>query len=268
MLQTAIEAARIGGKILMENYGKIDPATVERKRASDFVTQIDQQSEKAIISHILSRFPDHGILGEESGKAEAKSPYRWIIDPLDGTTNYIHAYPAFAISIAVEVEGEIQLGVIYDPLREDLFTAERGKGAYYNNKPIHVSHRSHFSDALLATGFPFRAKELLDVYLESFAIFFQQVKGIRRGGSAALDLAYLACGRFDGFWELKLGTWDIAAGCLLVEEAGGKVGDLLGGQNHLKTGDIVAANPYLFDEMVEITRKVFTGRIEHVQVYG
>jgi len=262
LIDHAIAAAKIGGQILLQNYGKLDPATIEEKSAFDFVTAVDHQSEQAIIHYLKSHFPEHTILAEESGIQQTVSEYRWIIDPLDGTKNYIHLFPWYAVSVALEYKNEIVVGVVYNPVRDELFTAEKGQGAYLNGNRIGVSQCKNLAQSMLATGFPHRSKMLLNVYLKSFSQLFQKVSAIRRLGSAAIDLCYVACGRVDGFWELKLSAWDIAAGTLIVQEAGGRVGDLVGGQNHLETGNILAANAYLYEPLLNITRTVFRGHLE------
>lgn len=263
MKDTAIKAAKLAGKLLVDNLGKITSRDIERKRKFDFVTEIDLESERLIISTIKGCFPEHAIFSEESDKeSSVRGQYRWIIDPLDGTTNYIHAYPAFAVSIALEYEQEIILGVIYDPLRNELFYGEKGGGAFLNGKDIHVSHISELKDSLLATGFPFRSKEYLDIYLTAFASLFRQVSGIRRAGSAALDFAHLACGRCDGFWEIGLSPWDIAAGSLLIEEAGGVITDFNGGHQHIWNGNVVAGNKFIHGEVLKVVKEVFQGSLK------
>lgn len=262
MKTTAIKAAKLAGKLLVDNLGKITRRDIERKNKFDFVTEIDLESERLIISTIKQRFPEHAIFSEESAKESVRDQYRWIIDPLDGTTNYIHAYPAFAISIALEYQQEIILGVIYDPLRDELFYGKKGGGAFVNGKAIRVSHISELKDSLLATGFPFRSKEYLNIYLTAFASLFRRVSGIRRAGSAALDFAHLACGRCDGFWEIGLSPWDIAAGSVLIEEAGGLITDFGGGHQHIWTGNVVAGNKFIHDEVLKVVKEVFRGSLK------
>lgn len=250
-LETAIQAAQKAGTILLENYGKLKKEHVSLKGARDFVTEIDKKSEKEILHIIQSKFPEHSILAEESGKQENKSPYQWVIDPLDGTVNFIHEFPIFCISIALEHNGMKQVGVIYDPLRDELFTAEKGKGAFLNGQRISVTQNRNLQDAILATGFPFRIHDRLDNYLQMFKSIFQKVAGIRRGGSAAIDLAYTACGRFDGFWEMGLSPWDIAAGLLIIEEAGGKTSGFNGQPETVATGDIICGPPEIHKQLSE-----------------
>jgi myo-inositol-1(or 4)-monophosphatase len=223
---------------------------------------VDTESEEAIIDTIRAACPDHHFLAEESLKEEVRDGYRWIIDPLDGTTNFIHGYPVFAVSIALESEGEVILGVVLDPLRDELFTAESGRGAFLNGRPLRVSGIQALEGALITTGFPFRQKSLLDPYLEAFRRIFLRVSGIRRAGSAALDLAHLAAGRCDGFFELGLSPWDMAAGCLMIREAGGVVSDFGGGGEYVKTGNIVAGTPVTHPELLKEVRATFGGIIE------
>lgn len=255
--EVAIEAAKLAGRLLVDNLGRITNRDIERKKDFDFVTEVDLESERLIVSCIKEHFPGHSIFSEESALEDINGQYRWIIDPLDGTTNYIHTYPAFAVSIALEYEDEIVLGVVYDPSRDELFYGEKGVGAFLNGNPIHISRISQMNDSLLATGFPFRSKEYLDTYLAAFASLFQQVSGIRRMGSAALDFAYLACGRCDGFWEIGLSPWDIAAGSLLVMEAGGLMTDFSGGDQHIWTGNVVAGNKSIHREVLRVVREIF-----------
>jgi len=249
-LTTAIEAAKSAGAILMAGLNKLTQDQIVQKQECDFVTEIDTRSEKAIIQHITSRYPDHHIHAEESGHSESNNPFQWIIDPLDGTKNYIHGFPMFAVSIALMVEKELKLGVILDPVHDELFYAEINKGAYLNDKPIHVSQTDNFSQSLLGTGFPFRAKHLTEKYFTTMAELFGHISDFRRPGAAALDLAYVACGRLDGFWEILLNPWDIAAGTIMIEEAGGTVTDLFGADSHLTTGNIVASNSLIHQNIV------------------
>jgi len=257
-LKTAIEAARIGGRILNDNLQSRADRQIDRKQQFDFVTQVDTESEAAIIDFITQRHPDHTILAEESGSSDnTASAYRWIIDPLDGTKNYIHGFPTFAVSIALQHHSNIVVGAILDPLRDELFYAEKGSGAFMNEQSIRVSNSSDLSQCLLATGFPFRAKHLTTPYFEAFISLFHKVSDFRRAGAAALDLAYVACGRLDGFWEITLNPWDVAAGTLIIAEAGGKVTDLWGGNSHLQNGHIVASNVLIHDEITKVVGNVF-----------
>lgn len=253
----AVEAARAAGRLLIDSLGKLQQSQVQSKGISDYVTDLDRAAERIILQMIGKRFPDHGVLAEESGQINPRSPYRWVIDPLDGTTNYIHQFPAFCVSIGLSRDNEMQVGVIYDPLRDELFHAVRGQGAFCNQAAIHVASRMQLGDALLATGFPYRISDRLEPYLQSFRAVFLNTSGIRRAGSAAIDLAYTACGRIDGFWEMGLSAWDIAAGMLIVEEAGGKVSDFAGGTGHLQHGSILASNPALHAQMVDLLKPIF-----------
>ena len=260
-LSTAVKAAKLAGRLLLDNLGKISKADIGLKQASDFVTRVDRDSEQIIIRTIREEFPEHDFLAEESIKQAESDRYRWIIDPLDGTTNYIHQFPVFCISIALEYRKQIITGLIYDPLKEELFTAEKGKGAFLNKHRISISAVTDLKDSLITTGFPFRKKEIITKYLELFQNIFLKVSDLRRAGSAALDLAYLACGRCEGFFEIGLSPWDIAAGALLVEEAGGVVTDFNGGPDYLTTGNIVAGNSYIQKELLKEVKHVFAGII-------
>jgi myo-inositol-1(or 4)-monophosphatase len=260
-LEIAVKAAKLAGQIIVEHLGKISKKDIDLKRASDFVTVADKESEKVIIDTIKKHFPDHLFLAEESLKECGKGTYRWIIDPLDGTTNYIHGYPVFSISIALEYDGETVTGVIFDPLRNELFWTEKGAGAYLNCLPVEIS-KVNIGESLVTTGFPFRSKEMIDTYMKLFKNVFLKVSDLRRAGSAALDLAYLACGRCDGFFELGLSPWDIAAGSLLIKEAGGIVTDFGGGNDYIWTGNIVAGNPVVHEEILREVKSVFKGILD------
>jgi len=260
-LEIAVKAAKLAGQIIVEHLGKISKKDIDLKKASDFVTIVDKESEKVIIDTIKKHFPDHLFLAEESLKECGGETYRWIIDPLDGTTNYIHSYPVFSVSIALEYKEEIIVGVILDPLRDELFWTEKGAGAYLNCAPVEVS-KVEMSESLITTGFPFRSKEMIDTYMKLFKNVFLKVGDLRRSGSAALDLAYLACGRCDGFFEFGLSPWDIAAGSLLIKEAGGIVTDFGGGNDYIWTGNIVAGNPEIHKEILKEVKKVFEGVID------
>jgi myo-inositol-1(or 4)-monophosphatase len=256
-LSTAVRAAKLAGRLLLDNLGKISKSDIGLKQASDFVTRVDRDSEQIIIRTIKEDFADHDFLAEESIKQAESDRYRWIIDPLDGTTNYIHQYPAFSISIALEYRKQIITGVIYDPLKGELFTAEKGAGAFLNKRRISISSVIDLKDALITTGFPFCKKEIIAEYLKLFQNIFIKVSDLRRAGSAALDLAYLACGRCEGFFEIGLSPWDIAAGALLVEEAGGVVTDFNGGFDYLATGNIAAGNSKIQKELLREIKNVF-----------
>ena len=251
MLNIAVRAARRAGNTIIRGQQRLDEVAVTRKGHQDYVTQIDRDAETQIIDILRTAFPDHEVLAEESG-ASGKSDYVWIIDPLDGTLNFMHGYQQFAVSIALAIKGRLEQAVIFDPVRDELFTATRGVGAQLNGHRLRVSRCAHLENALLATGFPVRRKAELSAYLASFADVLGQCADIRRAGAAALDLAHVACGRLDGFWEFGLKSWDIAAGALLVQEAGGLVGDPGGGERHLEHGDIVAANPKVFRQLLGV----------------
>lgn len=243
MLNTAVSAALKAGKLIIRAIDQIDTVKIAAKQTHDFVTEIDQKAEQLIIKMLSAAYPTHGFLGEESGETTGTEDYVWIIDPLDGTTNFIHGFPHYAVSIALRVNGRIEQGVVYDPIRHELFTASRGHGAYLNNRRIRVKEHIQLDHALLGTGFPFRDAAALPPYLKVFQTLAGQVAGIRRAGSAALDLAYVAAGRLDGFWEAGLNLWDIAAGVLLIREAGGLITDYQGTEKFLDSGNVVTGSP-------------------------
>ena len=252
MLNIATRTARQAGDLIRRYVGDVDKVRIQLKDANDFVSEVDKQAEREIIQALRRAYPDHSILGEESGKhGDETAEYQWVIDPLDGTTNFLYGLPHFAVSIGLKQRGRLFLGVIYDPLRDEMFAAVRGDGATLNNRKIRVSSRLSLDNALLATGVPFRANQNLDLYLETLRVLVPGTAGVRRFGSAALDLAWVACGRYDGFWELGLQEWDLAAGALIIQEAGGLVGDLQGGNEHLVHGNLLAANPKVFKEMLQ-----------------
>jgi myo-inositol-1(or 4)-monophosphatase len=244
MLNIAIRAARAAGSVIVRHLDRLDAVKVGTKQRNDFVSEVDHLAEREIIQVIRKAYPAHGIRAEESG-VQAGDDFEWIIDPLDGTTNYLHGFPQFAVSIALRHRGRLEQAVVYDPLRQELFTASRGAGALLNDRRLRVTQVNGLPGALLGTGFPFRQQEHLDAYLEMFRALFVDTAGIRRAGAAALDLAYVAAGRLDGFWEIGLSEWDIAAGALLVLEAGGMVADFSGGGDYLETGNVVCAGPKL-----------------------
>lgn len=251
-LNIAIKAARRAGQIINRASADIDLLRITSKSTNDFVTEVDHAAEAAIIDVLREAYPKHGILAEESGATLADAEYQWIIDPLDGTTNFIHGFPQYAVSIALAHRGQVTQGVIYDPVRNDLYTASKGRGAFLNDRRLRVSKRIRLNESLIGTGFPFRMFDHIDAYLAIFKELSQKTAGIRRPGSAALDLAWLAAGRTDGFWEFGLSPWDIAAGTLLVTEAGGLVSDLAGEADYLHTGNIVAGSPKIFAQMLQI----------------
>ena len=249
-----VKAARRASQIINRASHDIEHLKITTKQHNDFVTEVDRAAEAAIIDTLREAYPDYGILAEESGQTagtESGSEYQWIIDPLDGTTNFIHSFPQYAVSIGLAYKGQLNQAVVYDTLRNEMFTASKGGGAYLNERRIRVSKCLRVEDALLGTGFPFRHLEHLDAYMAIFKDFTQRCPGIRRAGSAALDLAYVASGRLDGFWEFGLAPWDMAAACLLITEAGGLVGDLAGGEDYLKTGNLVAGSPKVFAQILQ-----------------
>ncbi len=251
MLTIAVKAARRAGAIINRAAPDVDAFPVTRKRHNDFVTQVDRAAEAAIIEIVQRAYPDHAILAEESGAKSGASDYTWIIDPLDGTTNFIHGYPQYCVSIGVSHRGTLVQAVVYDPSRNELFTASRGRGAYLNDRRIRVSKRTHLRDALIGTGFPFRDFTSLDEYLSMFREVSSKTAGVRRAGAAALDLAYVAAGRLDGFWEAGLSPWDMAAGALLIQEAGGLVADFQGESQYLTDGRIVGGSPRIFSQLLQ-----------------
>lgn len=250
MLNIALKAAKQAGNIIVRFLDRLDTIEVSEKSRNDLVTEVDQLSEREIIHIIRKSYPNHAIIGEESGVHDG-SDMRWVIDPLDGTMNFVHGFPHFSISIAFQIKEQTEIGVIYDPIRQEYFTAVRGKGAQVNNRRMRVSNRSKLINALIGTGFPFRDKANFDAYLKVFAEIFPNSAGIRRAGSAALDLAYVAAGRLDGFWESNLNSWDIAAGALLINEAGGQVTDYHGEKNYLNNGSVIAGNPKIHQILLE-----------------
>ena len=246
-LETAIDLCRAAGDIL--NYYADRDKLVEFKGHANLVTIADKKSEELIIGGILSRYPSHSILAEESGATQSGAAVKWIIDPLDGTTNFAHGYPFYCVSIAVEEKGEIVCGAVYDPVREEMFSAARGAGAYRNGERLKVSNVDRLSQALLITGFPYNFRERVDTVIRQFGKFLVASQAVRRGGSAALDLCYVASGRLDGFWELYLQPWDTAAGHVILEEAGGRVTDFKGGPFSIYNKETLASNGLLHDEM-------------------
>ncbi|MFA7095225.1 MAG: inositol-1-monophosphatase [Gammaproteobacteria bacterium] len=250
MLNIAVRAARSAGNLIVRYIDRLDTLSVTSKKRNDFVSEVDRLAEDEIIRILRKAYPSHGILAEETGAHEGDE-YVWVIDPLDGTTNFLHGFPQFAVSIALKHKGRIEQAVVYDPLRQELFTASRGAGALLNDRRVRVSRLPGLEGALLGTGFPFKMQQHLDAYLAMFKSLFPETAGIRRAGSAALDLAYVAAGRLDGFWEIGLSEWDMAAGVLLVQEAGGLVGDFGGGHDFLATGNVIAGSPKVFAAMVK-----------------
>jgi myo-inositol-1(or 4)-monophosphatase len=253
MLTTAVKAARRAGNIISRGARELDLLTVTTKGPKDFVTEVDRAAEAAIVETLHAAYPDHGVFAEEGTARDrnAGAEHVWIIDPLDGTTNFLHGFPQYCVSIALAHKGVVTQGVIYDPVRNDLFTATRGRGAFLNDRRIRVSRRAHLREALVGTGFPFRDGSYIDSYLRMMKVMMQQTAGLRRPGAAALDLAYVAAGFYDGFFEIGLNAWDVAAGSLLVLEAGGLIGDLAGEGNYLHGGEVIAATPKIFAQIVQ-----------------
>ena len=251
MIHTAVKAARRAGAIINRASRDIESLAVSKKKQNDFVTEVDRAAEEAVIGVLRDAYPDHAILAEESG-ASGDSEYVWVIDPLDGTTNFIHGFPQYAISIGLRHKGIVTQGVIYDPTRNELFVASRGRGAYLNERRIRVSRRTGLEEALIGTGFPFRELSHLDEYLRMFKAVTERTAGVRRPGAAALDLAYVASGRLDGFWEFGLSPWDMAAGSLLILEAGGLVTDFDGEDHYLDNGNIVCGSPKVFAPLLAL----------------
>ncbi len=255
MLNIAVRAARRAGTLILRSLEHPDEVQSELKGRRDYVSNVDRNAEAAIIETLRKAYPEHRIVAEESGES-GRSDYAWIVDPLDGTTNFLHGYPQFAISIALAVRGQVEHGLIYDPLRDELFTASRGGGAQLNNRRLRVSRCRGLDHALLATGFPVRDTRLIEPAVRSLAVFLQRVDGVRRAGAASLDLAYVAAGRLDGFWEFGLKPWDIAAGALLVLEAGGLIGTPVAGADPWTHGDIVAATPKVYEPIMQVLREL------------
>jgi len=261
--QIAEKVAREAGKILLDNLGKVKK--IEYKAKKNLITEVDIESENHIIDIIKSTCPQHSILAEESGRYATSSDHLWIIDPLDGTTNYAHSYPFFAVSIALEIQGKIKLGIVYDPVKDELFSAEDNEGAFMNGGGIGVSDTKFVEDSLVCTGFIHEREWMIDENLRHFENFIRKSRAVRRDGSAALDLCYVACGRCDGFWELGLNPWDTAAGYLIMKEAGGKVTDFSGSLYSIYEKEILASNGSIHEEMIEI---LASGRAEYGKNYN
>lgn len=252
MLNIAVKAARRAGSIINRAALEGGALEVKAKNKNDFVTQVDKAAEQAIIGVIHTAYPDHSILAEESGDTPgARAEYRWVIDPLDGTTNYIHGFPQYCVSIALEHRGVPTHAVVYDPGKNELFTASRGRGAFLDDRRMRVSKCIHLKDALVGTGFPYKEVSRLDLYMRQLRTMMTSSAGVRRAGAAALDLAYVAAGRLDAFWEMGLSRWDMAAGALLIQEAGGMTADLQGGADFLDRGEIAAAVPKVLPQLLD-----------------
>ena len=261
-LNIAVKAARRAATVINRASTQLELLTVESKSPNDFVTEVDRAAEKAIIDVLRDAYPGHGILAEESGESGADSEFVWIIDPLDGTTNFIHGFPQYAVSIAVTRNGVLEHGVIFDPISNELYTASRGGGAYLNDRRLRVSRRLRLAESLIGTGFPFRQFDNIDAYLAMFREVAQKTAGIRRPGAASLDLAYVAAGRLDGFWEMGLAPWDMAAGVLMIQEAGGLVSDLAGESNFMATGNLVAGTPKVFAQLLPVIQSYRTDKLQ------
>jgi myo-inositol-1(or 4)-monophosphatase len=257
MINVAVKAARAAGAIINRAALDVESMRVRQKQVNDFVTEVDQAAEQTIIETLLQAYPGHGIWAEESGRTHGArdSQFVWIIDPLDGTTNFIHGLPVYCVSIALAVKGKVEQAVIYDPSRNDLFTATKGRGAFRNDRRLRVSKRIRLDECLIATGFPFRPGDDFDTYLRMMGELMPRTAGLRRPGSAALDLAYVAAGYTDGFFETGLQPWDVAAGSLLVTEAGGLVGNFTGDAHFLEQGECLAGNLSIYGQMVNILGK-------------
>jgi myo-inositol-1(or 4)-monophosphatase len=251
VLNIAVKAARRAGAIIERAALGGVTLEVRAKRMNDFVTQVDRAAEQAVIDLVRKSYPTHTIVGEESGRLEGSDDTCWIIDPLDGTTNFIHGFPQYCVSIAVQQAGKIAHAVVYDPSKNELFTASRGRGAFLDDRRIRVSRCRRLDEALIGTGFPFKELSRLDAYMRQLGTMMASTAGVRRAGAAALDLAYVAAGRLDGFWEMGLSSWDMAAGALLIQEAGGLVADFSGEDRYLESGDIAAATPKIFAQLLE-----------------
>ena len=255
MLNTAVKAARKAGALINRASFDVDKLTVRSKQKNDFVSEVDHAAEEAIISVLREAYPTHGFLGEESGYHDKQAEYLWVIDPLDGTTNFLHGVPQYCVSIALLHKGVLNQAVVFDPNRNELFTASKGVGAYLNDRRIRVSKADRLEGALVGTGFPFRETVNIDDYLRMLRNVMMSAAGVRRPGAAALDLAWVACGRLDAFWELGLSPWDMAAGALLIREAGGLVGDLDGNEKYMESGRIAAANAKLFSPLLQLLKQ-------------
>ena len=255
MLNVAVKAARRAATIINRASLNLERLQIDRKQHNDFVTEVDKAAEEAIIEILSEAYPNHGFLAEESGELLNNSDHIWIIDPLDGTTNFIHGFPQYAIYIALSVNGVLQQAVIYDPNRDELFSASKGGGAYVDRRRLRVADQIKLENALIGTGFPYRQDQDVDQYLKIFADMTRQCAGLRRPGAASLDLAYVAAGRYDGFFESELKPWDMAAGALIITEAGGLVGNYRGEEGFLESGEIMAGNPRIFAQMAQVLGK-------------
>ncbi|MEQ1620097.1 MAG: inositol monophosphatase family protein [Methylococcales bacterium] len=261
MLNTAVRAARSAGDLILRSAENASHLKIDQKGRNDFASEVDRMAEREIMNIIKLAYPDHGILAEESG-VHAGNDFVWVIDPLDGTTNFLHGFPQYAVSIALKHKNRIEVGVIYDPLRDELFTAKRGGGAMLNSRRLRVTNNTSMTGALIGTGFPFKNQQHLDAYVEMFKAVTIDSAGIRRAGSAALDLAYLAAGRLDGFWEIGLMEWDMAAGVLMVKEAGGVITDFSFNDQYLESGNIIAASPKMHQLLYQLIEPHVTDQLK------
>lgn len=261
MLNIGIRAARAAGKVITQNIDRFDPMTIEKKQRNDFVTEIDHKAEAEIVNTLRRAYPDHAFLCEESGLiGDENAEFQWIIDPLDGTSNFIHGLPHFSVSIALTQNGRLFQAIVYDPMRQELFTAGKGEGAFLDGKRLRVGTEGKLENAMLSCGFPYRDGQDLDFFQRTMRHYTERSGGIRRLGSAALDLAYVAAGRFEGTWLTGLQSWDMAAGALIVREAGGLVNDFDGGDDWLKTGEVIAATPKIHHQMLEVMKPLSDAR--------
>lgn len=261
MLNIAVRAARSAGELILRSTDSVSRLTVDQKGKNDYASEVDRMAEREIISIIKAAYPEHAILAEESGKHKGND-FVWIIDPLDGTTNFLHGFPQYSVSIALKYKGKLEVGVVYDPLRDELFTAKRGGGAMLNNRRLRVTNQNSLKGALIGTGFPFKTDRDLDAYLGMFRALTTECAGIRRAGSAALDLAYVAAGRMDGYWEIGIMEWDMAAGILLIKEAGGVVTDFSFNDNYLESGNVIVGSPKMHQLMYQLIEPHVTDNLK------
>jgi myo-inositol-1(or 4)-monophosphatase len=261
MLNIAVRAARSAGELILRSTDSVSRLSVDQKGKNDYASEVDRMAEREIISIIKAAYPEHAILAEESGKHKGND-FVWIIDPLDGTTNFLHGFPQYSVSIALKYKGKLEVGVVYDPLRDELFTAKRGGGAMLNSRRLRVTNQNSLKGALIGTGFPFKTDRDLDAYLGMFRALTTECAGIRRAGSAALDLAYVAAGRMDGYWEIGIMEWDMAAGILLIKEAGGVVTDFSFNDNYLESGNVIVGSPKMHQLMYQLIEPHVTDNLK------
>jgi myo-inositol-1(or 4)-monophosphatase len=261
MLNIAVRAARSAGELILRSADSVSRLSVDQKGKNDYASEVDRMAEREIISIIKAAYPEHAILAEESGKHKGND-FVWIIDPLDGTTNFLHGFPQYSVSIALKYKGKLEVGVVYDPLRDELFTAKRGGGAMLNSRRLRVTNQNTLKGALIGTGFPFKTDRDLDAYLGMFRALTTECAGIRRAGSAALDLAYVAAGRMDGYWEIGIMEWDMAAGILLIKEAGGVVTDFSFNDNYLESGNVIVGSPKMHQLMYQLIEPHVTDNLK------